>query len=200
MTTIYLTAADQRLSVAYLPTLAAHDKESVKIHVDADAHWTGYVLSAVFSVAKKSSEIYEMILTDGECTVPSEVLAEQGILLIGVRGVEASTGAIKTSSLAKCRIVEGAEAGNANVSEPTPDLYAQLLHRMYGVYIGSEEPTDSNIMAWIDPDGTPTGGGSSLPSVTTADNGKVLQVVNGAWVAAEVEIGTTLASAEGVEF
>lgn len=37
-------------------------------------------------------------------------------------------------------------------------------------------------------------GGAGLPTVTTADNGKFLQVVNGAWAAA------TIPSAEGVTF
>ena len=39
-----------------------------------------------------------------------------------------------------------------------------------------------------------SGGGSDLPAVTAADNGKFLRVVNGAWAAAEVPIyngGTT---------
>lgn len=39
-----------------------------------------------------------------------------------------------------------------------------------------------------------TGGSSPLPEVTTADNGKFLQVVNGAWAAATIE------SAEGASF
>lgn len=31
----------------------------------------------------------------------------------------------------------------------------------------------------------PSGGGSSLPDVTSDDNGKILKVVDGAWAAAE---------------
>lgn len=42
----------------------------------------------------------------------------------------------------------------------------------------------------IDPGG---GGGSSLPSVTTDDNGKVLTVVEGAWTAATLPNGTNTA-------
>jgi hypothetical protein len=40
----------------------------------------------------------------------------------------------------------------------------------------------------------PSGGGSSLPSVTSSDNGKFLRVVNGTWAAA------TVPSANGVSF
>lgn len=39
-----------------------------------------------------------------------------------------------------------------------------------------------------------TGGGSDLPVVGTADNGKFLQVVNGVWTATEIS------SAENSEF
>lgn len=38
------------------------------------------------------------------------------------------------------------------------------------------------------------GGGSNLPAVTTSDNGKFLQVVNGAWSAVSIPSG------EGVNF
>lgn len=42
--------------------------------------------------------------------------------------------------------------------------------------------------------GGSTGGGGGLPTVGTADNGKFLQVVNGAWTATEIP------SAENSEF
>lgn len=40
----------------------------------------------------------------------------------------------------------------------------------------------------------PSGGGSNLPAVTTSDNGKFLQVVNGEWSASSIPSG------EGVNF
>lgn len=47
-----------------------------------------------------------------------------------------------------------------------------------GVYEGSEEPLDPNIKVWIKPDGKED---PKLPEVTSSDNGKILQVVNGIW-------------------
>ena len=47
------------------------------------------------------------------------------------------------------------------------------------IYIGSGEMPDGYVLQ-IDPDGTSP---SLLPSVTEADNGKVLRVVNGVWAA-----------------
>lgn len=45
------------------------------------------------------------------------------------------------------------------------------------------------------------GGGSALPPVTESDNGKILQVVNGAWELVEAEFGgSDLPSAEEGSF
>lgn len=38
----------------------------------------------------------------------------------------------------------------------------------------------------------PKATGSGLPTVTEADNGKILQVVNGAWELVEIEMGVDL--------
>ena len=56
-----------------------------------------------------------------------------------------------------------------------------------GVYIGTTQPSDSNVNVWIDPSGT---GSDILPNVTAQDNGKVLTVVNGAWNKAEASGGS----------
>lgn len=53
------------------------------------------------------------------------------------------------------------------------------------VYYGTSTPDPTQYKIWINPEGSPSTV-NSLPSVTTSDNGKVLQVVNGAWVAAAI--------------
>lgn len=61
-------------------------------------------------------------------------------------------------------------------------------------YVDNEEPIDApEGSLWYDPDET-VPETVSLPSVSTADNGKFLRVVNGAWSAVTVD------SAEGVSF
>lgn len=61
-------------------------------------------------------------------------------------------------------------------------------------HVQSEEPVDAPEGAlWYDPDDT-VPETVSLPSVSTADNGKFLRVVDGAWAAVTVD------SAEGVSF
>ena len=56
-----------------------------------------------------------------------------------------------------------------------------------GVYIGTTQPSDSNVNIWIDPSGISS---DILPNVTAQDNGKVLTVVNGAWNKAEASGGS----------
>lgn len=61
-------------------------------------------------------------------------------------------------------------------------------------YVQNEEPTDApEGTLWYDPDEI-LPETVSLPSVSTADNGKFLRVVGGAWSAA------TVANAEGASF
>lgn len=49
-------------------------------------------------------------------------------------------------------------------------------------YVGSADLTDQDVLAGVTPiEFTNQSGGSSLPAVTDADNGKVLAVVDGTW-------------------
>jgi hypothetical protein len=124
MTTINLLANDQHLSVTAQPKIASGDQNSVLLHVDLTAEWDGYGTSAVFFTGEDST-VYEVILVDGNCTVPHEVLADAGLLYIGIRGVKDDM--IKTSSLVKYKIVQGAPVGEGTTVPPTAGVYEQLL-------------------------------------------------------------------------
>lgn len=126
MTKISLVATDQLLSVALQPKVASGDQNSVELHVDFDSEWDGYGKSAVFFTSDDDT-VYEMVLTDGNCVIPHEVLANAGVLYIGVRGVNSDNNAVKTSSLVKYKIAEGAPAGDGTTVDPTADVYQQLL-------------------------------------------------------------------------
>ena len=62
-----------------------------------------------------------------------------------------------------------------------------------GIYYGTTPPTGDTHPVWIDPGGEHDDGGL-LPAVTSADNGKFLRVVSGAWAAAAIN------DANGVNF
>ena len=127
MTTIKLLANDQHLTVTEKPKVASGDVESVKLKVEFDALWGNYTArSAVFYTANNPT-VYEALLMDDECVIPHEVLSEPGTLCIGVRGLKADGTAIKTSTVVKYKIAEGASSPAESTKEPSPDMYQQLL-------------------------------------------------------------------------
>lgn len=138
MTTIKLFADDQDLKVITLQKLASGNKESVALHVKLSPEWDGYTHSAVFFTASAPDDIYEMLLTDGSCTIPHEVLTDAGELIIGIRGV--TPDAVKVSDLIKYKVVDGAPAGTATALGPTPDVYQQILAQLYKLQVPEQGP------------------------------------------------------------
>lgn len=129
MTIIRLYAEDQRLAAASTPRLASGDRNSVQIQVSCSGNWSEYVTSAVF-FSSWDKAVYEVLLTDGKCTVPHEVLEKSGYAFVGIRGVDPNTLAVKTSTLVKYKIEKGAPVGDAASVEPTPDVYQQILAKL----------------------------------------------------------------------
>ena len=126
MTIINLSTQDQQLINASRVVIAAGDVNSVELHVDFDSAWEGFTVRSATFYTSKNSAVQEMLLLNDKCIVPFEVLEESCILFIGVRGVTADGEAVKTSSLVKYKIAEGATAGDKTLT-PTMDLYQQYL-------------------------------------------------------------------------
>ena len=126
MTIITFIVNDQQLFATSRPIVACGDKNSVYINVDFDTTWDGYAKTAVFSNGTNGT-IYEVVLSEGMCVVPHEVLQKAGVFYVGVRGINSDKVAVKTSTLVKYRIAEGAPSGDNIPEEPTPDVYEQLL-------------------------------------------------------------------------
>ena len=126
MTTIHLMTTDQVLTVTDQPELASGDQNSVLLRVEVDTMWDGYTLSAVF-FTDGDETVYEQLLANNECIIPHEVLASDGNLYIGIRGVDADNNRVKTSTLIKYKVEKGAPSGTAISVPPTADVYQQLL-------------------------------------------------------------------------
>ena len=127
MTTIELVANDQLLQVTVNPTISSGEQNTVEVHVDFSDDWDGFSKSAVFFTSLNKNAIYEIVMTDGKCIVPAEVMEKECMLFIGVRGVNSNNNEVKTTSLVKYKISEGTPTGNSTEVEPTPDVYQQLL-------------------------------------------------------------------------
>ena len=127
MTTISLIADDQSLTVNTPTLVSSGDKNSVELHVLFSAVWYSYAKSAVFFTEENEDDVYEVILTNSRCVVPHEVLSKEGILFIGVRGVDAGSNKIKTTNLVRYRIHKGAPVGKSASVAPSPTVYEQLI-------------------------------------------------------------------------
>ena len=124
MTNIKVFTNDQVLSATVLPKVACNNQNSVRLSVTFDGAWDGYATSAVFYTSKDPT-MYEVILTDGNCLVPAEVLTEEATLYIGVKGVKTASGEVKTSTLLRYKVLAGTPT--MVISDPFPSVYSQLL-------------------------------------------------------------------------
>lgn len=125
MTTISAKTKDQVLTAVESPTVASGDKNTVDFSVELDEFWSGLTASAVFFTARNPQAVYEKILEKGKTQIPSEVLKNKGYMYIGIRAVDGE-GGVKTSTVLKYRIEDGAPVGTATAEGPTPDVYQQL--------------------------------------------------------------------------
>lgn len=123
MTTIYAATNDQVLVATILPKIARNNINMVRLYVAFDSTWDDTVKSAVFYTSKNPLP-YEVILSDGYCLVPQEVLAEEAKLYITVKGV-LSTGAVKTSTVLSVKVLDGTPT--VIISDPAPSVYQQLV-------------------------------------------------------------------------
>lgn len=125
MTTIVALAQDQVLTAMVSPKLACNNRNTVKLHVTFSPEWNLYTArSAVFATSVDPTP-YEEVLTNGECIIPNEVLADEGLLYIFARGVNASTNSVKATTPLAYKVLPGTPS--LIVSAPTADVYQQLL-------------------------------------------------------------------------
>lgn len=124
MTTIYAATNDNVLVATILPKIARNNINMVRLYVAFDSPWDDTTKSAVFYTSKNPLP-YEVILSDGYCLVPQEVLAEEAKLYITVKGVN-TAGAVKTSTKLTVKVLDGTPA--VIISDPTPSVYQQLAN------------------------------------------------------------------------
>lgn len=124
MTTIKIMTCDQVLSFVETPVIACGDVKTVQMVTSTCQAWEGYALSAVFYTDLDKTP-YEVLLTDGMCVVPHEVLSKCTTLHIGIRGVNDDE--VKTSAILDYKIIEGTPSGIETTAEPTPSVYQQII-------------------------------------------------------------------------
>lgn len=117
---------DQVLTFENTPVITSGDVNYDSIMFDFCSRWDGFTKTAVFY--RSEDEVYYQLLDEANtCNIPNEVLTEKGDIFIGVFGVSGDT--TLTSQVLKYKITKGAITENLKPSDPTPDIYAQIISR-----------------------------------------------------------------------
>lgn len=88
--------------------------------------WDGFTKAAVFYKAGKAEEAVHILLDENNtCIIPPEVTDTQGLIYIGVLGVD-NEGRQRTTEPFAFYFYEGIPT-ESKPSEPTPDIYAQIV-------------------------------------------------------------------------
>lgn len=123
-TRIKVQVVDQTMQLTSLPALASGGVNENLVEFTFCPLWDGLGKTAVFY--RDPSKVYHVVLAnDNTCTVPAEVAAEAGAVYFGVFGAKGDQ--VRTSEVLTLTFEQGAIVSGALVSDPTPDIYQQLL-------------------------------------------------------------------------
>jgi hypothetical protein len=128
-TTIHVSCIDQRLAIISPPAIASGGKNEDMVEFEFCPLWAGFAKTAVFY--RHKSDPYHAIVTDDKCIIPWEVLQTDGFVYFGVFGVKGDI--TRTSEVIRYRVTAGAITEGTKPSDPTPDIYEQLLGKMSNV-------------------------------------------------------------------
>lgn len=135
MSIIKVNCTDQVLAFENTPVIASGGMEENFIQFSFCSQWNGFVRTAVFW--RNEKEIYGQVLDASDsCEVPPEVTADEGVVYFGVYGVNLDHHQ-RTSNVLTYRIEKGAITTDVKPSEPTPDIYNQLLAMYAQVQYGT---------------------------------------------------------------
>jgi hypothetical protein len=124
MARIHLATDGQRLIKVEAPKIASGDRNADFLIVDFCSSWDSFAKTAVFY--RREDEVYYAVLDgNNECVIPWEVLQTDGVLYMGVFGV--NNDVRKTSEIITYKIDKGAIFDVVSPSDPTPDIYDQIL-------------------------------------------------------------------------
>lgn len=122
-----MNCLDQRLILSSMPILASGGMKEDIAEFSFCPLWDGFEKTAIFY--RNERDVYNMILDrDNKCVIPWEVLQSDGTLFFGVYGVKGDIR--RTSEILGYKIKRGAFSGNITPSNPTPDIYSQIVGKI----------------------------------------------------------------------
>lgn len=115
---------ERELRLSSIPMMPSGSRNHLRIRITFDAEWEGTTKTLV--AYRDLSHPYHVPLgMDGTALIPHEVLAEQGLVYLGVFG---SAGDQRiTSTIVRYGVNEGAITDGLTPSDPTPEMWEQLI-------------------------------------------------------------------------
>lgn len=124
---IKVSCNDQVLKITEAPVLATGGLNEVRIAFNFCEKWAGFIKTAIFY--RNEEDVYYAVLDEvGTCVVPWEVCYEEGTFYFGVFGEKGSIR--RTSSIVRYRVKKGAITSEMMPSDPTPEVYDQIIALM----------------------------------------------------------------------
>ncbi len=139
-TIIKVKCTDQVLAFENTPVIASGGLGEDFVSFEFCGKWDGLAKTAVFW--RHEGDAYHAVLDRGGlCAIPHEVLNQEGVIRFGVFGV-GGDGKQRTSDVLSYTIVKGVITEDTKPSEPTQDIYRQLLAQYAEVLVAAERAAD----------------------------------------------------------
>ena len=121
---ILVRCNDQLLKITEAPVMASGGLNEIRVVFDFCDKWTGFIKTATFY--RDEENVYYAVLDENDtCIVPWEVCYEEGTFFFSVFGEKDNTR--RTASVVRCKVKKGAITTDMHPSDPTPELYDQVL-------------------------------------------------------------------------
>lgn len=150
-TQIKIDCVDQQLRVSTQPVIASGGRNEDVIEFTFCPLWDGLEKFAAFRRDLDPETVYRVPIKENRCTIPQEVLAEEGWIRFGVIGTDGDV--LRTSEELKYHIDSGASISGGEPSEPTPELWERILAEKVSIDQGAE---NAGKILGIDADGKVT--------------------------------------------
>lgn len=119
-----VSVTDQVLKVTEAPVIASGGVQEIKVIFDFCSLWDGFAKTAVF-YQDPENRYLALVDENDTCIVPQEVYTEAGNFYFGVFGELGET--VRTSTVVKCKVREGAITAEGTPADPTLDIYDQIM-------------------------------------------------------------------------
>lgn len=128
-TVIRVSCIDQQLKAVASPLLASGGMNEAVVAFDFCEKWDGFAKTGVFY--RDEEDVYYSLLDENdECIIPHEVYDEPGTFYFTVFGDKDSIR--RTASTLRYKAYKGVVGDAMKPSDPTPDVYDQIMAKLNG--------------------------------------------------------------------